>query len=295
MNSTRLKAVLALCCTGILGGIAPVFMKIALKEVAPVQITFTRFFFALIILFPIALFTKKLRFNKKDIPHLVLASLLFSGNIFLFVFGLQYTTSIASQLMYLLTPTLVIILSYFFMKTRILPKHIFSIIAGLIGGVILVSRANMSNLANSLGSPMGNLIILGGVCSWSMYVVLSKKLSAKYHPLSLMVVNNIMITIISFVTLAYLKINILVSYAQLSNAALISLLLLVLLNSILFFFLYQWGIKLASPFMVSVSAYLSPLAAASLAVPLFGEQITIQLVLSALLIGVSSYLTFRKK
>lgn len=295
MKPTPIKAIIALCVTGILGGFAPIFMKVAFKEFSPVQVVFTRFFFTSLILFPIALFTKKLTFEKKDIPVVLLASLLFSGNIFLFVFGLQYTTSIASQLVYLLTPTFVIILTYLFFKSSISSKYFFSIFFGLFGGIILVSGNNLSQITNSLGTPLGNGMILGGVCSWSCYIIVSKRLSNKYNPLSLIVANSSVITIISALILYTQRIHIFSSYFSASSPALLSLLFLVIFNSILFFFLYQWAIKLASPFAVSLSTYLSPLAAGLLAIPLFGEKITIQLVMSAILIGISSYLTFKRE
>jgi len=294
MNPSRLKIILVLGTAGVLGGIAPIFMKIALKEFTPVEITFTRFFFALLILFPIALFHNKLRINGKDIVRILSASLLFSGNVFLFVFGLQYTTSVVSQLMYLLSPTLVIILSSIFLKTQIKRRYVISIIAGLLGGVILLTRSG-SDLAGSLGTPLGNGIILIGVCSWSTYVIVSKGLSGRYSPLTLLVANNVVASVIGIFILSVQHTNIMSHWTHASAGSLFSLSMLVMLNSILFFFLYQWGIKLASPFVVSMSAYLSPLAAALLAVPLFGEQITLHLVVSAILIGVSSYLTFRKK
>jgi drug/metabolite transporter (DMT)-like permease len=196
--------------------------------------------------------------------------------------------------MYLLTPTIVIILSALIFQSRIRSKHIISIVAGIIGGIILVSRNNGTDVIKSLGTAHGNLIILGAVFSWSLYVIVSKKLSVKYHPLGVIVVNNAVITVISLAVLLLLRIDILGAYSGVSAAGLGSLMSLAFLNSILFFFLLQWSIRLASPFAVSVSTYLSPLAAAITAVPLFGEQITLQLVLSAGLIILSSYLTFRK-
>jgi len=186
------------------------------------------------------------------------------------------------------------VLTYFIFKKSITSKHVVSIIAGLLGGIILISGNNLSHLSSSLGTPKGNGIILGAVCSWSLYIIISKKLSSKYHPLSLIVANSGVITVISIFVLFFQQVQIFSSYFHASSPAILSLLFLVIFNSVLFFFLYQWSIKLASPFAVSLSTYLSPLAAALLAIPLFGEKITIQLMISALLIGISSYLTFKK-
>ncbi|MFA5136615.1 MAG: DMT family transporter [Patescibacteria group bacterium] len=295
MLSTRTKALLALICTGILGGLAPIFMKVALREITPIEIAFTRFFFTFILLIPFALIKKVLTFEKQDFTHILGASLLFSGNILLFVLGLQFTTSIVSQLLFLLLPSLVILWSFLFLKQKVQVKHIISIFLGLVGGLILVVRIGNNDLFHSLGTTKGNLIVLGAVICWSLYIITSKKISTKYNPLSLLVANSITVSVLSMVFLFFLRIPLFTVYFHLSTQTLISLLYLVFFNSILFFFMYQWAIKLVKPFSVSMSAYLSPLSAALLAIPFLGEKISLQLILSGALIAVSSYMAFRKK
>ena len=294
--STRTRALLAIIIAGILGGMAPIYMKVALKEFTPFQIAFTRFFFAFLVLLPVAFFKKQLRFHKKDFFLLLFSSLFFAGNIILFVIGLPHTSSIASQLFYLLTPTFVIILSFFLLRHKIEMKHILSIITGFIGGLILVIRGgNVAVLTASLGTTQGNILILSAVMCWSIHVVFSKKLSEKYTPLNLLVISSIVTSLISGIFLLTGKTNLIYLYTHASWPSVASLILLITLNSIVFFFLYQWAIKLVKPFSVSLSSYLSLLATAVIAIPLFGEKITVQLVISGLLIGVSSYLTFKKR
>ena len=258
------------------------------------EIVFVRFFFAFLVLFPIALITKKLHFHKKDLPHLLLISLFFAGNVLLYVIGLQYTTSIASQLFYLLTPTFVIILSALFLHQKIEKKHLLSIVVGFAGGLLIIFRSSSSSVTQSLGNMKGNIVILIAVAIWSLYVVSSKKLSHKYSPLSIITFVSFITAILAFLFLSMEKQNIITAFTHAHFLTLVNLFLLVILNSIAFFFLYQWAIKLVKPFSVSLSTYLGLLSTAVLAIPLFGEQITPQLIISSLLIITSSYLTFRK-
>lgn len=294
MSKNRVFIAFVLICMGVIGGIAPIFMKVALKEFSPIQIVFSRFFFASIILIPLALMTNNISFKKQDILHIIFASLLFSINIFCFVIGLQYTTSIASQLMYLLLPVFVIILTFIILKQPVTSKQVISIIVGFVGGLILMSRDTNGVLINSLGTMRGNLIVLCSVFSWALYAIVSKKLSLKYHPLSLLLVNCVTTATLASILLIFLQTNIVSIYSHASSAALISLFLLVVLNSISYFFLFQWALKMASPYTVSLASYIGPLAAAALAIPFFGERITLQLVISAVLIGISSFLTLKK-
>lgn len=291
----RTRALIAIIVCGVLGGIGPIYSKVALTEFTPFQIVFVRFFLAFLILLPIGIITKKLSFDKEDLPYLTFISLLFAGNVLLFMVGLQYTTSIASQLLYLLTPTFVIVLSSFILKHKIEGKHVLSIVAGFAGGLLLVFRSGNAALSQSLGEMKGNMLILFAVICWSLYVTLSKKLSHKYSPLSLIILVNFVTGILAFILLSFLKQDIIFAFSHAHFIPIVNLLLLVVFNSILFFFLYQWAIKLVKPFSVSLSSYIGTLVTAILAIPLFGEKITFQLVVSGLLIGVSSYLTFKKR
>lgn len=294
MSKNRICIAFVLICTGVIGGFSPIFMKIALKEFSPIQIVFTRFFFASLILLPLAVATKNISFKKQDIGHIVFASLLFAINVIFYVIGLQNTTSIASQLMYLLTPAFIIMITFVLGQSPT-KKQILSIIMGFLGGLVLVGKNNSDGLIHSLGTTQGNIIVLIAVFSWALYAIVSKKLSSRYSPLSLLLVNSLMTGVIATVMLVFLRTNIINLYSHASPGSILSLFILIILNSVSFFFLFQWALKSASPFTVSLTTYLGPLAAATLAIPLFGEQITPQLIFSAILIGASSYLTLKKK
>lgn len=295
MPDTRTKAIIVLVTVGILGGIAPLFMKYALLEFGPLEIVFTRFLTAFLILLPVALLKKEASLRTKHMPIIIFNSLLFTGNIIFFILGLPFTTSISSQLLYLLTPTLVLVLSFFILKMKIENKHLLSIAAGFAGGALLIARGNMANLAASLGTPKGNAIILIAVCSWSGYIVFSKKISSAYSPLTLLLYNSFTASLISGLFILKDKINIIRSFANASLSGLIWIAALIFLNSILFFFLYQWMIKQVKPFTASMSTYIGLLATSVAATALLGERLSTPLIASTLLITISSYLAFRKK
>lgn len=293
--NTRTHALIAIIAAGILGGIGPIFTKVVLTEFTPFQIVFVRFFLAFLILLPIATINGKLNYNRGDLFHLIFISIFFAGNILLFVVGLQYTTSIAAQLSYLLTPAFVIVFSFLFLQHKIERRHLISIATGFTGGLILVFRSGNTELVQSLGNMKGNILILGAVICWSLYVTLSKKLSHKYSPLSLIMMVNFITALLAFLLLSFQQQSIFTAFAHAHPLTIINLMLLVVFNSIFLFFLYQWAIKLIKPFSVSLSSYLSLLTTAIIAIPLFGEKITVQLIVSGLLIGISSYLTFKKR
>lgn len=283
-----------LVTVGILGGIAPVFMKFALVDFTPAEIAFSRFFGASLILIPIAAATRSFRLNARHILPVFAASLLFAGNINLFILGLPHTTSIASQILYLLVPALVLVFSTAFFHERIRVKHVLSISAGLLGGILLVTRGSADTLSASLGTAQGNGIILGAVLSWSLYMVVSKKLGKACSPFTLLVANCLTTAVISGIMLIVSDVNIVRSYVNASPVSVFHIALLILTNSILFFFLYQWLLRQVKPFTASMSAYVGVLATAIAATVFLHERITPLLVISAFLLLISSYGSLKK-
>lgn len=296
--STRVKAILALIVVGVLGGVAPLFMKIALKEFNSYQILFIRFGLASILITPLLIRNSK-KISIKNLMLIVPAGLLFSGNVFFFVVGVQYTTSIVSQLFFLLAPVIVSFVSYILFQEKISTRRIISMIICFGGSSLLILRSIQgTNLIRSIGTFQGNIFILCAVTSWALYVVYTKRISKKFEPSLFLVTNFITALLISCISLLITKTSIITTVLQFSRSSIpvmASLLSLATINSVLFFFLYQWSLKQVSAFIVASTAYLSPLSAALFAIPFFGEQLSTTLLLSAVSIFIGSYLILSEK
>jgi drug/metabolite transporter (DMT)-like permease len=293
----RILALSAIILAGVIGGTAPFLQKIILKELNPIAIAFTRFFFSILILLPIVLYKKVTlpKTNIKEKLQFLLPSLFFASNIILYIIGLQFTTSTVSQVVYLLTSAIVLILSYLFFKTKITTNKILSVICGLTGGILLVVRSLDVRLIQSLGTIKGNILLLFSVLSWSLYLVTSKKQSQKFSPFTLLFFNTLTTVIITSILLVLTKINPFLLYPALSLQVIIYLIMLILFQSILFFFLVQWAMQHTSSFIASLTTYISPFITAFLGVMFLGEKITLPLIVSAILIFFSSYMILSQK
>lgn len=296
--STKTKAIGALILTGILGGIAPLLMKVALVEFDSYQILFIRFGLATVFIFPLLIHTlKKIPFRK--ILLIIPSGLLFTGNVFFMVVGIQFTTSIVSQLFYLLTPVIVSLVGYFLFKERISNRRILSMTICFAGSAFLILRSVQGGaLANSIGTLKGNILILCAVLSWSSYVIYTKRMSQKFEPTVFLVSNFVIALLVSLVSFLFMNISAVstvVQFARSSMPVMASLVTLAVVNSVLFFFMYQWSLKHVSAFIVASTTYLSPLSAALFAIPFFGEKLSMTLILSALSIFLGSYLILTEK
>ncbi|MFH0772965.1 MAG: DMT family transporter [bacterium] len=296
--STRIKAILVLIVLGTISGTSPLFIKVALKEYNTYQILFIRFGIASLLITPLLVKYMK-TINLKRLIYILPAGLLFCGNVFFFVFGVQYTTSIVSQLFYILAPVLVSLLGYFLFREKISLHRIISMIICFGGSSFLILRSIQgSDLIRSIGTFHGNILILCAVISWSSYIVYTKRISKQFDPSFFLIINFISAFLISSVCLFLTKTSIIVTivhFSQSSPSVMFSLLVLATINSVVFFFLNQWSIKHVSAFVVSSVAYISPLSAALFAIPFFGEQLSMTLLVSALCIGIGSYLILSEK
>lgn len=296
--STRTRAIGALIITGILGGFAPLLMKIALKEFSSLQIIFIRFGIASIIIIP--LLTHQIKtISLKKLALTLPAGVLFSSNIFLFVIGLQYTTSIVSQLFYLLTPVIVSLIGYILLREKISMRRILSMFVCFAGSTLLILRSvESSNLIHSIGTIKGNLYIIGAVTSWSIYIIYTKRISKQIEPSFFLLTNFLTAFVISIIFLNISNVTLMGTITTLTRGsfpAVTSLIVLGVVNSVIFTFLSQWSLKRVSAFIVASSTYLSPLSAALFAIPFFGEQLSSVLIISAVSIFFGSYLILTEK
>lgn len=291
----RFLALSAIILAGIIGGTAPFLQKIILREMSPITIAFSRFFFAFLILFPFFIWKKSRTIKINRLSSLLPSSLFFAGNVIIYIIALQYTTSTVSQIAYLLTSAIVLIISYFVFQQKITSNKLLGVSCGLIGGLLLVWQSQNSNLINSLGTIKGNLLLLLSVTSWSLYLITSKKQSQHYSPYTLLLTNITVTMIISFLLLVMTKINPLTVYFTLSFPIIIALIMLIILQSILFFFLVQWAMQYISSFSTTLTTYISPFITAMLGIVFLGEEMSLSLLISAILIFASSYMILNQK
>lgn len=293
MEKIHPLALPALILAAIFGGLAPIFGKLALYQFEPYFIITLRFGLALLVLLPIFLKSKAGKLDKKDYPLIFLIGVLGSINVFCFIVGLKYSTSIMSQLVYLLVPLIVLVLSKVFYKEKFYFFQIAGVFLGFAGAVLILGKSlfDYSNqLTSSLGTFKGNLILLFGITGWSLYLIFSKKASKKYSPLALTVYTSLTVLFISIVFILGNLNQHAAALATASPDSLLGVIGLALFNSVGMLFLYQWGTKQSSPFVASLVLYIGPLVTAVIAIPLFGEKITFTLFISTVLIFLSVYL-----
>ncbi len=274
--------------TSLLGGSTGAVVKYLVEQVLPVTIALDRLIIGLALLLPFvfknSLIKKTLR-NKE----LLVASIFFTSNILLYAYGIQHTSLIMGQILYVPTGLVVAIISFIFLKENISREKLISLGVALAGmGILLYGSIKTSDVF-TFGKPLGNVLIILAMLSWSTYTVMSRKSSKLYKPLEITFVNFLLASVISAIFLAVFYRNFNLSYLISSKASVNVWLLFASIISLLFVILYQVLIKKTSAFTSSLITYLNPVVASFLGIIFFKEHLTTSLILGGFLVTIAVF------
>ncbi|EDP96656.1 DMT family transporter [Kordia algicida OT-1] len=128
-----------------------------------------------------SMFAPKEKIARKDFLTFFLGAVFgIAINMLCFFKGFEYTTPIHASVIMVVVPIIVLILSAIFLKEKVIPTKIIGIVLGLSGAVVLSLYGKAT--ANSSNIPLGNLLVFINAVSYSIYIIIIKKLTSKYHP-----------------------------------------------------------------------------------------------------------------
>ena len=139
-----------------------------------------------LIFFIISFFIPNEKIDTSDYLRLFFAALLgMCINMLMFFKGLQLSTPINSSVIITLTPIMVLLLSYVFLKEKIGFIKLSGILMGFTGALVLIIYGKKI-AANAPNIMLGNIMFLINASAFAGYLVLSKPLTKKYHTITLM-------------------------------------------------------------------------------------------------------------
>lgn len=287
------KKLLLLAGTVLTGGGIPVFSKLLLREMSPTEFMTIRFFSAWLIMLPLVV--KLLPRKLKDWWLINLVVLPASLNMVLFARGLLTTTATMATLIYSFSPIAAAIMVYAIGQEKLNQRKLTGIFIGFIGMLIIIlAPLKIAQLAVFVGSFQGNLLIFLGMVLFTVYTVASKSIQAKFKPetiVSILFLNGALVNALAGGYTIFNPVRLL----PLSATAWLALSFLVLINSILFFWLYQVTLKYTSAVTVSMASYLYPIITFIWAAILLSERLNPLLVIGGGLTIIGAYLTTKTR
>lgn len=182
MNS-RTFAIFAVFMVQVLYGLNFTIAKTVMNEnyIKPFGFVLIRVIGATIMFWLLSFFLPKEKIEKKDILRLFTAAIFgVVVNMLLFFKGLEYTSPIHAAAIMTIVPIIILILSAYILKEKVTTLKIVGVILGLTGALILTIYGKSARVGDNV--PLGNLLVFLNAVSYSIYVIMIKKLTTKYHP-----------------------------------------------------------------------------------------------------------------
>jgi drug/metabolite transporter (DMT)-like permease len=271
----------------------------AAKEVTPLYIgpfglTWYRVVVTCAIFWIISLFAgPKEKVPFKELPLIALAAFCGVGfNMVTFMWGLSLTSPINASVLMVSTPIIVLVLSAIFLKERLFATRIIGILVGFSGAALLIFLSTGAG-AEASNPTLGNLLIFVNAFSYSFYILLAKRLTAKYHVFTLM--KWLYFFGLLFITPFGITQGLAFDFSMASTSTLLNIGYVILFATFGTYMLNIIAIRTLKPSVVAVFVYLQPLLATLIAVSLGKDIITWQKAVAGLLIFSGVFLTGLKK
>ncbi len=255
----------------LIGSGTHIVSKVMVGSIDPVTLTMLRSIIAAIGLLLISYFRKAIfKFDKSDYPLIfLLAVLAIYLNQFVFLYSLKFTTPANASLLYATTPTMVLILSYFFFNEKLTLVKSLGIGIALIGILLVVFDRGVDFKSEYT---LGNLMLIGAVLSWSMYTVFGKKLILKYGAFKTSSATMILGAIIFLPFGMFGVVNF--DFSHISTVDVGGILYLGLGTSVLGYGLWYYALGKIETSKVAIFTNLQPVITTVLTVVLLGQSLT---------------------
>ena len=243
----------------------------SLYDLKPFKLSFLRWSLAFLLLMPFTCSKIVRDFDKykKNLPYLLITSVLgvtiFNSFTYL---SLQTSMVINSSIMTSITPLLIIFFSWLIFKTQTYFMQFFGIILSIIGVLLIISKANITNLIN-LNFTAGDLWMLAAVFSWGLYSVLLKKIDSSLSQLATLEVMIFFGLIFIFPFYIFESLN--SSFLPIDTKEILMIGYVAIFASITSFFAWNKGVSIVGANKASLFLHLIPVFSSMWAILFLGE------------------------
>ena len=284
----KLKSLLALAIMLILFAVLVILAKAYASKVPSMYLLFMRMSFAGLIFLP---FLVKARIWRKErFGQLAAVSFLSTINVVFFMFGIEFTSASASQLIYAAMPIMTIIISSLLYREKYDIKTVAGVFIGLIGIFYIIYRSAIEKGETISGGLFGNLMILIATFGWLFYILFSKKISKSFTPAEIGG-TSVMVSFFFSIILLVVQLSITGRQIVLDRNILLATFYMGIGGTFFTYLLLQYAIKHLSSLTVNMTSYIQPTLVAVLAIFFLHEKLTWHFVFGSLLVFLGVFLT----
>ncbi len=174
-----------LSCNLIFGLNTPIAKSLVPMWISPTALTFLRMSFASVIFWIIASCFKKEKVSFRDLIIIFFGALFgLVGAQLSFATALLYTSPVNISLIAAMTPVVVMLMAAIWLKEPITWKKAGGVFLGAAGALLLIFHTNP--LSSNPDGMLGNLLAVVNIITYGLYLIITRTVSQRYSPLTLM-------------------------------------------------------------------------------------------------------------
>ena len=262
------------------------------NDIEPMELSFYRWFFVLVLLLPYILINYKellLGFKKDTILLIVFGSLGIAGfNTFLY-YGLQTTTATNALLINSSTPIFIILISSIIFRTLITKVQALGIFLSTFGVLYLILKGDINHILELKFTP-GDLWIIASALDWALYSVLLRFKPKELTSFGFFSITTIIGVFILYIVFTLQGYSFNFSFIESKNV-LYSLIYIVIFPSILSFYFWNMATVEIGANKAGQSAHLMPIFGATLAYIFLDEVMHFYHIIGLIFIAIGIYLS----
>ena len=288
---------LAALAVYIIFGINPNCSKAVVPEfIHPEVFTAIRTLFGAAAFWLLSCTIKRERVERRDMKMFVFGAVILAGTLIAFAEAFRYTSPCYVSLVSATSPLLVMVMAAIFLKEPISWRKSLGVGIGICGALFIVL---FSWKIDANATPLGLTLCFVNILFYASYLLITRTLSKKYHPITMMKWMFLFSSVICVpVALPYLSAETCpMLYTAVSSSAYLNLFTVLIFATVVSYFLLPISLKVLRPTTVSMYSNLQPVVTACVAIALGQDIYTwnkpVALVL--ILIGVYLVTTSRAK
>jgi len=204
-------------------------------------------------------------------PFLYLGFFGVAVNQLCFALGLRYTNVTHSSIIVGMSPVFMLTLAVLFRLERLTLRKTLGMAIAFVGVAILASSTGMAHRSPTL---LGDAITMCGSLGFAMYVVLGKRVAAKYNPLIMTIWNFIFgaLIVLPIAVQQTLSHNLARAWPAIPWQAYVCVAYTALFSSTLAYLFYFWLLRYLDVSQLAAFSYLLPVSASALGIVFLGER-----------------------
>ena len=291
MENSKIQAHGAILLANTIFGLGVPVTKLLLEDwVSPMTYMATRSLGAAVVFWLIAAFMKSEKVERRDLMVIMLGGLMgFVVSQTLTAEALNYTSPVYFSLIATLTPVAVMLMAALFIGERITGLKFLGVLLGIAGAVLMVVMGQTSGSGSN--DLLGITLAILSVLTWAIYMIITRKVAQKYSPVTQMKYVFLISAIVT-VPLAWPELSEqrLYSAATFGWDGALEMAFIVLMATVLGYFLIPYAMKYLSATTVSIYTNLQPMVASFVAIAIGQDRLTWDKPVAAILVLLSAYM-----